>query len=142
MTKDVIVSISGLQFEIDEDEAVEVITVGEYYNRNGNHYILFDELSQEENGATKNTFKISDKQVDIMKKGINNVHMVFEVNKQNMTYYKTPFGDLLIQINTTSLSLTEEENEMVVQISYDLNVNYSYISECFIQIKIKSKSLK
>ncbi|ROR25751.1 uncharacterized beta-barrel protein YwiB (DUF1934 family) [Mobilisporobacter senegalensis] len=141
MTKDVLVSISGLQFEIDEDEAVEVITAGEYFNRNGKHFVLFEELSEEDRGVTKNTIKISDKQVDIMKKGVNNVHMVFEENKQNMTYYNTPFGDLMIQINTTSLSVKEEENEMLVQIKYDLNVNYSYVSECLIQIKVKSKRL-
>lgn len=139
MTKEVLVSISGLQFEVDEDEAVEVITAGEYFNRNGKHFILFDELSEEENGVTKNTIKISDKQVDIMKKGINNVHMVFEENKQNMTYYNTPFGDLMIQISTTSISVKEEENEMLVQIKYDLNVNYSYVSECLIQIKIQGR---
>lgn len=139
MRKSVLVSISGLQFEVDEEETVEVITAGEYFNRNGKHFILFDELSEEDGSVTKNTIKISDNQVDILKKGSNNVHMVFEENKQNMTYYNTPFGDLMIQICTTALSVKEEENEILVQIKYDLSVNYSYVSECLIQLKIQNR---
>ena len=37
MTKNVIVSISGLQFaEENDSEPVEVITAGDYYKKNGN----------------------------------------------------------------------------------------------------------
>ena len=41
MTKDVLISISGLQFAGGENsEPVEVITSGSYYKKNGRHYIL------------------------------------------------------------------------------------------------------
>ena len=41
MTKDVLVKISGLQFEEqEENEPVEIITTGNYYKKNGKHYIL------------------------------------------------------------------------------------------------------
>ena len=40
MTKDVLISISGLQFAGGENsEPVEVITSGSYYKKNGRHYI-------------------------------------------------------------------------------------------------------
>lgn len=139
MTKEVLVSISGLQFEIDQEEAVEVIIGGEYYYRNGKHYVLYEELSEDGEGVTKNTIKICEDKVDIMKTGVNNVHMIFEKNFQNMTYYNTPYGELLIQINTTNLSLKEEENGLHIHIDYDLNVNYTHISECSIEMKILSK---
>mgnify|MGYP001125801411 FL=1 len=35
MTKDVLITVSGLQFETQEDEAVEVVSRGENYFRNG-----------------------------------------------------------------------------------------------------------
>lgn len=139
MTKDVLVSISGLQYEVDQEDAVEVITVGEYYLKNDKHYILYDELSEEGEGVTKNTIKISDKQVDIMKRGVNNVHMVFQPHTQNMTYYNTPFGELVIQVSTTDLKVIEEDKILTAHIEYDLSVNYTHVSECAIDIKIMAK---
>lgn len=142
MTKEVLVSISGLQFEIEEDEAVEVISVGDYYFKNGKHYIMYDDMLPDGEGVhelSKNTLKISEHQVDVMKKGSTNVHMIFEENKKNMTYYNTPFGDLLIGIYTTSIELTESEDQILLKVEYILDVNYNHISDCVITIKISSK---
>lgn len=139
MKKDVLVSISGLQFEIDKEEAIEVISVGEYYNRNGKHYVLYDEILEEVEGITNCILKISDKQVSIQKKGANNVHMIFEENRKNITYYSTPFGDLQIGINTTSIKVTEEEDEILINIKYELDINNSHVSDCEIQVKINSR---
>ena len=48
MTKDVLISISGLQFAGGENsEPVEVITSGSYYKKNGRHYILYDEVAED-----------------------------------------------------------------------------------------------
>ena len=45
MTKDVIVTISGLQFAQEtETEPVEIVTAGSYYKKNGKHYIIYDEV--------------------------------------------------------------------------------------------------
>ena len=54
MTKDVLISISGLQFAGGENsEPVEVITSGSYYKKNGRHYILYDEVAEDTAGTTK-----------------------------------------------------------------------------------------
>lgn len=142
MTKEVLISVKGLQFEIDEDEAVEVISVGEYYYRNGKHYIMYEELLPNEDGRnelTKNTIKISDQQIDIIKKGVSNVHMIFELNKKNMTFYNTPFGDLLIGLNTTYINVNSSGDNLDVKLEYALDVNYSHVSDCEIKINVKSK---
>lgn len=143
MTKDVLVLISGLQFEINEDEAIEVISAGEYYFRNEKHFIQYDEVSSEENGLggiTKNILKISEGQVEILKKGSSNVHMIFQENKKNMTYYNTPYGNLLVGIYTTSIKNTILEDKIVTKIQYSLEVNYTHVSECKITMQILSKS--
>ena len=139
MTKEVLISISGLQFDLNSEEPVEVISVGEYYERNGKHYIIYDELQMDEPGSqkiTKNRIKISENQVDIMKKGISNVHMIFELNKKNITYYNTPYGDLLIGLYTTGLKQIKNEDEIVVGLEYALDINSSHVSDCSIMIRI------
>ena len=68
MTKDVLISISGLQFaEGENSEPVEVITSGSYYKKNGKHYILYDEVAEDTAGTTKNIIKLGDEVLDITK---------------------------------------------------------------------------
>lgn len=139
MKKEVLVSISGLQYEIDKDEAVEVITAGEYYYRNGKHYVIYEEILEDMEGTTSCTLKIEDKKMDIIKRGANNVHMIFEENQKNTSFYHTPFGDLHIGINTTLIKVTEEEDKILANIEYELDINYAHVSDCQIQVKITSK---
>lgn len=142
MTKDVIVSISGLQMDMENETPVEVITMGNYYFKNGKHYILYDEMAGDSNVQTKNTIKIADNRVDVIKKGENSVHMVFEPDTKNMTYYQTPFGSLLVGINTLGISHKEDDLNINTKIDYALEVNYSHMSDCSIEINIKSKEDK
>lgn len=141
MKKNVLVSISGLQYEIDKDEAVEVISSGEYYLRNGKHYILYEEVLDDVLNVNNCTLKITEKQVDLIKKGASNVHMVFEENQNNLTYYETPFGQLQVGINTTNLNIVEEEDKLLVTIHYALDINYAHVSDCEITIKVTSKKV-
>lgn len=65
MTKDVLVSISGLHTDIitgmtdEENEAIEVVTPGSYYCRNGKHYVIYDEVMEGMPGTIKNKIKIT-----------------------------------------------------------------------------------
>lgn len=47
MTKDVLITICGIQKRDGEtDEPIETVTPGEYYFRNGKHYILYEEVQE------------------------------------------------------------------------------------------------
>lgn len=142
MTKEVLVSITGLQFDLNEEEAVEVISVGEYYYRNGKHYIIYEDMlieGAQEAGLTKNTIKIGDNFVEIMKKGAGSVHMMFEKGKKNVTCYSTPFGELLLGLYTTHMQFTESEQEMVLNLEYALDMNGNHVSDCDITIKVTAR---
>lgn len=142
MTKDVLVSIKGLQFESGNDEAVEMIAPGEYYMRNGKHYVRYEEIIEGPEGdhdMSMNTVKIADNQVEIMKKGGSNVHMVFAENQKNLTYYTTPFGNLQIGIFTNHINIQEKEDVIEIKLRYDLEINQSFVSDCEITMFIMSK---
>lgn len=141
MTKDVLVTISGLQV-IEQDsgvEPVEIITAGDYYKKNNKHYVIYDEIMEGFEGTTKNIIKIWDDCVDITKKGLTNVHMVFEKDKQNLTCYETPFGSLMVGINATSIQLEEKEDDILLDLKYSLEVNYEHLANCTIKMEIQSK---
>ena len=61
MTKDVILNITGMQFnDRSNDEPIELITRGNYYKKNNKHYVIYDEIMEGISGTTKNTIKFGD----------------------------------------------------------------------------------
>lgn len=65
--------------------------------------------------------------------------MVFEKNRKNMSYYGTPFGNLLVGIDAKDIKVEETEHCIDVQIDYALEVNYEHLADCTIKMKIASK---
>ena len=142
MTKDVLVTISGLQFMPDTDEKaepVEVTCAGTYYKKNGKHYVMYEEIIEGFPGVTKNTLKLQPDSLDILKRGVSNVHMVFEKNKKNVSYYYTPFGSILIGIDAKQVEVAETEENIDVKVNYDLEINYEFLANCNITMNIKAK---
>lgn len=140
MTKEVLVKISGLQFAPENDnEPIELITSGDYYKRDGKHYIVYEEVMEGVPGTTKSIIKLNDDFLDITKKGVTNVHMMFEKNRKNVTYYYTPYGSLLIGIDAKRVEVRESEHNIDVKVDYELEVNYEHMADCSITVNIKSK---
>ncbi|HIQ75235.1 MAG TPA: DUF1934 domain-containing protein [Candidatus Cottocaccamicrobium excrementipullorum] len=140
MTKDVLITISGVQLTDGESGDVEMITTGAYYQKNGKHYILYDEVLEGYEGVIRNTIKIQPDSMDIIKTGVTNVHMTFERNKKRLTCYATPMGEMMVGLNTRNISIDESENSLKVRVEYSLDINYQHVSECNIVVDIQSRS--
>ncbi len=141
MTKDVMISVSGIQFGPDVDgEKIEVITKGSYYKKKDKHYLLYDEISEGTEGIAKNMVKFDDKAFQLTKSGLTNVNMLFEENKRNITNYITPFGSIMIGIDAHSIEVTETEEQIRIRIDYALDVNYEHLANCEIRMDISAKN--
>ncbi len=139
MTKDVLLAIRGLQFEEGQDEnKVETINFAQYYNKNNSHYVIYDEVTEGFSENTKNIIKFKEHSLDLTKRGLVNVHMVFEENKKSMTNYSTPYGNLLIGIDAKKVTCKEEDEQIHVDVEYALEVNYEHLADCRIQMNIRS----
>lgn len=139
MTKDVLIRISGLQ-QMDEDASdVEVITAGQYFRKNGKHYVIYDEVMEGFEGSTRNTVKITSEMMNIHKQGIANADMLFEKNGRRTTRYVTPMGEMIIGIGTNQIQVDEEEDSLKVTVSYSLDINYEHVSDCNIVLDVRSK---
>lgn len=140
MTKEILLSLKGLQFEnSDSGQELETITAADYYRKNGSHYILYDEVMEGFDDVTKNMIKFQDNCLEVTKRGLVNVHMVFEENKKNMTSYATPYGNILVGIDTGSVLVEEEEKQIRVQVAYTLEANYQYLADCRIEMMIRPR---
>ena len=108
MTKDIFLSLKGLQFGVNEQtEELETITPADYYLRNGSHYVVYDELLE---GC--------------------------EETKKNITTYATPYGNILIGIDTGTIRIDEQEDRISVEVDYTLEANYQYLADCQIRMNL------
>ena len=141
MTKDVLISLRGLQFDQSDTDAekIETIMPGSYYEKNGNHYVLFDEVMEGITGPVKNRIKFGEHVLELTRSGAVNVHMIFEENRKNMTSYNTPYGNILIGIDTRKIHITQESERIAVDVDYARDVNYEYLADCRIVLDIRSK---
>lgn len=144
MTKDILLRISGVQFpggieEMDTEE-LEVITSGSYYEKNGRRYIRYDEVQEGQEGVIRNLLKIDDNSLELTRRGLTGVHMVFEKNKKNESYYDTPFGSFLVGVSATHVSVQQSENSLEVKVRYALEINYEFVADCSINVLALSRS--
>ena len=148
MTKDILVSISGLQMAVgdmegNDDEPIEVLSAGSYYFKNGKNYVLFEEAVEGMQGVIKTQIKWKGTEfLEVTKKGLSNVHMIFEKNKNNRCYYDTPFGQLNMGIFTTDIYVDEKEDNINIRAEYALDVDYEPIADCVIRINICPRDSK
>lgn len=143
MTKDVIVTICGLQNGPETDgEPIEMIVAGEYFYKNNKHYILYDEVMEGESQITKNRIKVSNGQMELVKSGAVNVHMTFEEHVKHVSNYATPYGTLAMGIDTKQVVMKETEHELDIFAEYAMEMNYEFVADCNISINVKSKGIK
>lgn len=138
MTKDVLITISGMQFDIEE-KPIELVTVGTYYRKNGKHYVLYEEQTEDNGQVTKNIVKFYDGYFEMTKKGGNNSFLLFDREKKTSTVYQTLAGPIQIDAVTRDLSIAETENELLVNVKYALDINYNFISECEVNFKVQAR---
>ena len=94
-------------------------------------------------GTIRNKIKITGTDsLEIMKTGASNTHMVFEKNKKNLTYYRTPYGQLLVGLNTRDMEINVTEEKIDVLVDYELDVNHEPLADCKIKMNITSKDSK
>ncbi len=142
MTKDVLVSVTGLQLMGGEacSGPIEMVTVGEYFFREGKHFIRFNEACEGFSGNTVNLIKFNQDSMEVRKKGVTNVHMVFNPQKKNVTFYQTPFGVIQMGITATNVRCEETEEKIDIHVDYFLELNEEPFADCYIQMNVQPKS--
>ena len=141
MNKDVLIHVRGLQMKETDDaqEPIEIVVPGQYYFRNGSHYLRYEEMLDDTAETTVNYIKMSPNGVEVRKQGQVNVHMVFEEGKKNKTFYNTPYGTLQMGISATGLELKESEDGIQVKVDYALDMNEEHVADCYLTVQAQSK---
>ncbi len=152
MTKDVLVSISGLHMGEVEGEneqendggrdTVELIVPGQYFFRNEKHYVMYEEVTEGCEEPVHSMIKVGTDYMEVTKKGMVNVHMIFEKGKKNVTYYNTPYGSIEIGICASKVDVKETDDALSICVEYHLDMNHEKVADCQISINVQSKGIR
>ena len=143
MTKEIKLRICGMHMHgpDGEQDDVEVVSVGQMCERDGFACITYDEVvEEEENGlvqVAKNMIKYKEGQLEVVKRGPSESHMVFVPDRTTYTYYSTPMGELEIGLYTKSLEKVMTEKGFHLRLAYDLEMNQTFLSHCNLDIFVE-----
>ena len=142
MTKEVELTISGIQkYATHEDDDLRTKVQGEYYYRNGSHYILYEEHTEGFTETTKSMLKLKDGCLEMTRKGLINTSMVFDKGRDTVAHYKTPVGELVLGICTKGFYVQEKEERICIEIEYSLEAEGAPMADSRIRIEVRAKSI-
>lgn len=143
MNRDVKITVAGTQDDGGGNEiAADYQTVGQYFERDGCRYLLYQEQDTESQAITSNTLKMRDNVLELSRKGNIHSHMVFETGHTHSTDYATPYGTLHLEVCTEVLNCLWTETEARVQITYSLLMAGELLSRNNLEINIRNISAK
>lgn len=107
-----------------EDEQVEFITEGKYYQKNNAVYLVYQETEVLGIDGNVTTLKIRDEKVRMKRYGPVNTEMYFEQGKRVTGEYETPFGSMPMELLTNQVinQLNQETGKGMISIDYDLSI--------------------
>ena len=122
MTGKVQIDIKGVRTIDGQREQVDETGTGEYYKRNGKHYVI----GTSEDGAIKR-MKFTVDSMSVTGKGGGS--MVFEAGKETRTFYGTPAGYLELEFHTREFCLREEDEFLEAKVRYALYQDGMHVSD-------------
>lgn len=144
MDKDVIIHVRGLQVieeGQEEEEPIELVVPGQYFLKNGCHYLRYEERFEDFKGEAINYVKLDPEAgtMEVRKKGLIETTMEFKKGETRLCTYRTPYGIMQMGIRTSALTIREEEKLLEVRADYMLDVEEQHLAECYIQFRAHSK---
>lgn len=138
MDKEVKITMETTQIADGHPQTMRFEHSGQYYLKNGQHYVFYEEKVEGSNEKIKNRITFSERCMQVSKKGALTSEMYFEAKKGCEVQYQTPFGDMQMQIQTHAYALEiRKEDGILLTVNYDLGADSGQIAECHMKIQIQ-----
>ncbi|GLC29394.1 DUF1934 domain-containing protein [Clostridium omnivorum] len=136
MNKKAIISVSSKQ-PSGEEEAIEVVTPGEFYKEGNFYYAIYNETELSGMEGTETTLKISEDVMYLKREGTTNTEMEFRPNTENVNLYNTPYGTLELKTKTKGLQVEMKDDGGDVMVDYSLSISGQPSQNTILNINIK-----
>ena len=136
----VLLSIRGEQyFDGVDPDTTELMTEGTLELTEGGLRLTYEESALTGMEGTTTTFEVSGPQVILRRAGSVNSQMVFEKGRQHTSLYETPFGELSVDIQTSSLRHNLSERGGILEIQYSIAVEHTVTGKNSFKIRVRRK---
>ena len=138
MNGDIVLSLKSYQDIMGDGAFIDTVSDGKYYKKGSRHIVVYYDAADDRK-LLSGMIKMTEGQVDIVRKGSENVRMSFVQGSSTSAVYHTDAGDLRINIFTDSVSLSESDDEIRAEVVYSLSMNEVFISNSRVMIGIRSR---
>lgn len=136
----VVLFVRGEQnYEGQEPDGTELMTEGTLRTTKGGCLLSYEESTLTGMEGTTTTFEIRGNQVVLTRSGKVNSQMVFEEGRQHTSLYKTPFGELAINVQTNSLRHHITEHGGRMEIHYTIALGHAITGKNCFKIRVREK---
>jgi len=124
--KQVLVTVTGTQCDINgEEHQIKLQALGRCYEKNGVHYVIYDENQSSGMQGTITTLKIYPDHVVLLRSGEIEQKLDFYLQRKTYGQYTTAFGRMQIEVTAKVLEISPwtGDNPVSVVIHYDLEID-------------------
>lgn len=136
--KDYVITIKGIQtYEDDDSTDIEMMAEGDFVFEDGKYFIDYDETEATGMEGTSTTIEIDKDYVSLTRAGAVETTLLFIRDRQTTSYYDTPYGTMMMGINTEDVNtqLTSDGGKVAVKYSMSMNNLFSGSNTFEIQVR-------
>ena len=140
MKKDVLISLTSIQWQDDEKNETELVTRASLSRAGSQDVISYEDTSATGFEGSVTTITVDgSSSASIIRRGTANSVLSLEIGRKHYCQYGTPFGDMRIGVYTHAIDNTIEKDGRLY-LKYTLDLNSSYLSDNEIIMNIKNYS--
>ena len=128
--------IKTKQYDADGNmDTIELKAYGQIIEKNGSIYIKYNQ--KEEDMEVKNTIKISEDCIKVIKTGSVNATMTFTKGNKHTNKYATPQGMFLIDTKVNDFKISNGEKKLEVHLDYMIEIQEMFAGRNKMIIKVE-----
>ena len=128
--------IKTKQYDADGNmDTIELKAYGQIIEKNGSIYIKYNQ--KEEDMEVKNTIKISEDCIKVIKSGSVNSTMTFTKGNKHTNKYATPQGMFLIDTKVNDFKISNGEKKLEVHLDYMIEIQEMFAGRNKMIIKVE-----
>ncbi|MCD8241648.1 MAG: DUF1934 domain-containing protein [Lachnospiraceae bacterium] len=132
-------TISGLHFAEDGQQELEMAYDGEYYEKNGVHYLFFNELQEGFEEPVRNRYTMTAESLEVRRSGPVSANLHFREGERRQSTYQVPWGSLNAAFDTSRVRLAVRKDRLEMQVVYRLNLDGEEQAECDIRVRVEER---
>ncbi len=139
MENNALITLIGRNTVDGEVDSFELTTEGKYMKQNGKYLVSYEgsEITGYDNTTT--TLKIQENLVSMIRFGktMGSSQMIFEENKQYTGVYRTPHGNMSVDVYTNEMEVNVDEGGGEVMLDYFVQLNSCQPVRNNLRVKIR-----